>query len=119
MNDIFKDLIGKSMHVYIDDITVYSKPFDKHLRHLEEVLCIIQKHSMFLKPKKCTISAHELHMLSHIISGEGIKTNPAKIAAVTKYPVPTSKTEVQAFMGLAGYYCHFILNCSKIAEPIH
>ena len=58
-------------------------------------------------------------MLGHIISQDGIKTDPAKISSVSSYPDPTSKTEVRAFMGLAGYYRHFILNYSKIAEPIN
>jgi hypothetical protein len=119
MNEIFHDLIGKTMHVYIDDVTIYTKTFEEHLKVLQEVLNRIKKHGMFLKPKKCTIAAHELHMLGHIISRDGIKTDPAKITAVSEYPNPTSKTEVRAFMGLAGYYRHFITNCSKIADPIN
>src|SRR6184192_3590550 len=119
MNEIFHDMIGKKMHVYIDDVTIYSKTFRDHMDTLEEVMRRIQKHGMFLKPKKCTIATHELHMLGHIISQDGIKTDPAKISAVSDYPTPTSKTEVRAFMGLAGYYRHFIPNCSKIAEPIN
>jgi len=58
-------------------------------------------------------------MLGHIISQDRIKTDPAKISAVSSYPDPTSKTEVRAFMGLAGYYRYFIPNYSKIAEPIN
>ena len=119
MNEIFHDLIGKTMHVYIDNVTIYTKTFKEHMDTLQEVMRRIMKHGMFLKPKKCTIATHELHMLGHIISQEGIKTDPAKISAVSNYPAPTSKTEVQAFMGLAGYYRHFIPNCSKIAEPIN
>jgi hypothetical protein len=119
MNEICHDLIGKTMHVYIDDVTIYTQTFEEHMAVLKEVLSRIKKHGMFLKPKKCTIATHELHMLGHIISKKGIKTDPAKISAVKNYPDPTSKTEVQAFMGLAGYYHHFIKNCSKIAEPIN
>jgi len=119
INEIFYDLIGKTMHVYIDDITIYTRTFDEYLRVLEEVLNRIKEHGIFLKPKKYTIATHELHMLGHIISQDGIKTDPAKISAVSSYPDPTSKTEVRAFMGLAGYYRHFIPNCSKIAEPIN
>jgi RNase H-like domain found in reverse transcriptase len=86
---------------------------------LDEVLNRIKAAGMSIKPKKCTIAAEELHMLGHIIGKDGIKTDPAKIEAVTQYPVPTSKTEVQAFMGLVGYYRHFINNCSAIAQPIN
>lgn len=94
MNEIFHDLIGKTMHVYINDVMIYTKTFGEHLEVLQEVLHRIKKHGMFLKPKKCTIATHELHMLGHIISKDGIKTDPAKISAVSQYPDPTSKTEV-------------------------
>ena len=119
MNDMFRDLIGKVLFVYIDDITIYTKTFEEHLEVLEEVLRRIRRHRMFIKPKKCTFGAEEVHLLGHIINKEGVKTDPAKISAVKDYPTPESKTEVRGFMGLVGYYRHFIPRCSKIAEPIN
>ena len=38
INKIFYDLIGKTMHVYIDNITIYTQTFNKYLEVLEEVL---------------------------------------------------------------------------------
>src|SRR5690349_4952694 len=119
MNDMFRDLIGKVLFVYIDDVTIYTKTFKEHMEVLEEVLRRIQKHRMYIKPKKCTFAAEEVHLLRHIINKEGVKTDPSKISAVKEYPVPESKTEVRAFMGLVGYYRHYIPRCSKIAEPIN
>ncbi len=107
------------MHIYIDDVMIYSKTFKEHMEILEEITRRIQKHGIFLKPKKYTIATHELHMLGHIISEDRIKTDPVKISAVSDYPTSISKTEVHTFIGLAGYYCYFIPNCSKIAEPIN
>src|SRR3954447_8563083 len=108
MNDLFRDLIGKVLYVYIDDITIYTKTFEEHMEVLEEVLRRIRKHKMYIKPKKCTIATEEVHLLGHIINKEGIKTDPVKISAVIEYPTPESKTEVRAFMGLVGYYRHYI-----------
>src|SRR4051812_28991612 len=119
MNDMFRDLIGNTLYVYIDDITIYTETFEEHMKVLNEVLRRIRANGMFLKPKKCTIAAEEIHLLGHIINKEGIKTDPAKVSAVKEYPAPTSKTEVRAFMGLVGYYRHFIPACSKIAKPIN
>jgi hypothetical protein len=119
MNDMFRDLIGKVLFIYIDDITIYTKTFEEHMKVLEEVLHHIRQHKMYIKPKKCTFAAEEVHLLGHIINKEGIKTDPAKISAVKDYPEPESKTEVRAFMGLAGYYRSYIPRFSKIAEPIN
>src|SRR4051812_43772279 len=119
MNRIFGDMIGKTVHVYIDDITVYTKTFKEHMEVLEEVLFRIKSHGMSVKPKKCTFAARELHLLGYIIGRDGIKTDPAKISAVKDYPVPTSKTETRVMMGVANYYRGFIANFSAIAEPIN
>ena len=112
-------MIRKVMHIYIDDIMIYTTTFNEHMQVLEEILKRIRSHGMFLKPKKCFIAVEELQLLGHIINHEGIKMDPAKVSIVQEYPAPESKTEVRAFMGLVGYYCHYIPGCSEIAEPIN
>nr|GFC82988.1 DNA/RNA polymerases superfamily protein [Tanacetum cinerariifolium] len=56
--------------------------------------------------------------LGHIVSAEGITMDPAKVEAITKWPRPTSVTEVRSFMGLAGYYCRFFEGFSRLALPL-
>ena len=119
MNEIFADLVGKIMFVYIDDITIYSRTFEEHLRHLRIILDRLRQYHLFLKPKKCTIASNQINLLRHIIDEHGVKTDPMKVEAVIKFPRPTNRTEVRAFMGLVNYYRHFIEGCSRIAEPIN
>lgn len=45
-----------------------------------------------------------LTFLGHVISGKGIKTDPAKIASVSQFPVPQSLKDLQWILGLAGRY---------------
>jgi hypothetical protein len=119
MNGVFKKLIGKSVFVYIDDVTIYTKTFDDHLRVLRQVLECLREHRLFLKPKKCTIAASSINLLGHVVDRDRIKTAASKVEAVTKFPEPTNRTEVRAFMGLVNYYRHFIRGCAGIAEPIN
>ena len=55
--------------------------------------------------------------LGHVVSGEGISTNPKKVEAVTKWPTPQTVYDVRSFPGFVGYYRRFIKNLSMIAKP--
>jgi hypothetical protein len=53
-----------------------------------------------------------------VVSPEGITVNPGKVKEVLEWKLPTTESEVQNFLGLAGYYCRFVPNFSMITKPI-
>jgi hypothetical protein len=53
MNDIFKDLQGTYVIIYLDDILIFSKDREFHTAHIKEVLQRLQKNDLFCKPEKC------------------------------------------------------------------
>ena len=61
----------------------------------------------------------EIKYLGHVVSEEGVSTDPDKIKSVTEWPQPTPVTEVRSFLGFVSYYRRFIPNFSKIAKPLH
>jgi hypothetical protein len=61
---------------------------------------------------------NKVPFLGHVLSGEGISVDPAKVQEVLDWKAPTTITEVRSFLGLAGYYRRFILDFSKIAKPM-
>jgi hypothetical protein len=56
--------------------------------------------------------------LGHVLFENGISVDPTKVQEVLDRRAPTSVHEVWSFLGLAGYYCHFILDFFKIAKPM-
>lgn len=78
-----------------------------------------QQLDCYSSPQKCEFVKREINFLGHVVSGEGIRTDPKKIQKIEKFPVPTSPTEVKSFLGLAGYYRRFIKDYSLLAAPLY
>ncbi|KAJ8405672.1 hypothetical protein AAFF_G00316520 [Aldrovandia affinis] len=94
--------------VYLDDLLVHASNFEGALRHLREVFAAICQPGLRLNPKKCQLFRRETAFLEHVVSADGVATDPAKIAAVQDWPPPTNVSDLRSFLGLASYYCRYM-----------
>ncbi|GBM52765.1 Transposon Ty3-I Gag-Pol polyprotein [Araneus ventricosus] len=103
---------------YLDDIAIYSNNWEDHLKHVDEVLKRIGDANLTIKRSKCKFTQNHTKYLGHVV-GSGVRTPAeAKIKAVLDFPTPTTKTQIRAFLGLAGYYAHYVKSFSVIAAPL-
>ena len=119
MDELFEDMIGHGVIVYIDDINVYAETFEEHNRLLKEVLRRIRTAHMRIKPSKCFIAMRKIAYLGFIIDKQNVKIDPEKVIAVVNYPRPTDKTEVKAFLGLTGFLRRFIRSYAEVTAPLN
>ena len=82
VNYMFRDLIGKSMEIYMDDLLVKSREESDHLRHLADAFNILRKFRMKLNPAKCAFGVSSGKFLGHLVSRRGIEANSEKIQAL-------------------------------------
>ena len=118
MNDIFREFLDSFVIVYLDDILVYSKTKEKHLKHIHLVLGKLRKHHLYGKLSKCEFLKNEVEYLGHHISALGISVDQHKVEAIKSWPTPTNVSELRSFLGLANYYRKFVKGFSAIASPL-
>ena len=99
MNRVFGDQLNKFVLMFVDDILVYSRTEEEHKTHLRIVLEILRKHQLKAKFSKCHFWKGEVRFLGHVISGNGIAVDPAKVAAIQDWDRPKSATDVRSFLG--------------------
>ena len=105
--------------IYLDDIIIFSSNFEEHLEKLQAVFQRLSNNHLKLKGSKCEFFKSQVSYLGHIVSEEGIRTDPSKIEVVKTWPVPKSVKDVRQFLGFTGYYRRFIEGYSSIARPLN
>ncbi|XP_071933774.1 uncharacterized protein [Coffea arabica] len=102
MQRVFKKYLDQFVVVFIDDILIYSKTREEHVKHLEIVLQILREHKLYAKFSKCEFWLDEISFLGHKVSKDGIAVDSAKVEAVMNWKQPETPTEIRSFLGLAG-----------------
>ena len=105
--------------IYLDDVIVFSKMLEEHLLRLKAVFEKCNQVGLKLKPLKCELFRQELIYLGHVVSKNGIQTDPKKVEAICKWPVPTKVTEVRIFFGFTNYYWRFIKRYAQVGKPLY
>lgn len=113
MIDIFKPQL-----VFFDDILIYSKDWESHMKHLEKVFKILQEQRFHVNGKKCSFGRFSIEYLGHIISTKGVEMDHRKVYAIIQWPILNQLKLNPRFLGLTGYYHRFIKGYGQLAQPL-
>jgi hypothetical protein len=89
--------------VFIDDILVYSRSGEEHEELLHLALQKLREHRLYAKLSKCEFWMKQVAILGHVISTGGIFVDQNKVQDVLSWNAKTSVSDIQSFLGLAGY----------------
>jgi hypothetical protein len=97
MNHVLRTFIGKFIVVYFDDILIYNKSFNEHVKHIWQVLDELRKEKLFANLEKCSFCTDHVVFLGFDVSGKGIEVDVSKVKAIKDWPAPTNeRTNMEA-----------------------
>lgn len=103
MNDVLRPFLDDFFIVYLDDILIFSKTWEEHLKHVKKTLDVSKREKLYVKLSKCEFGKTSLNYLGHIVWGGELKIDPSKVEVIVNWPKPRSATEVRSFLGAAQY----------------
>ena len=118
MEECLGDLNMKICVIYLDDLIIFSNSFEQHLERLDIVLTRLQQCNLKLSADKCYFFQERVKFLGHIVSKDGIETDPDKIEKIKNWPRPNNPDELRSFVAFAGYYRRFVKDFSKVTKPL-
>ena len=97
---------------------MYSKGLEEHVTHVRQTLSILRQHRLYAKVSKRAFFQPRVEYLGHVVSVEGLSSDPAKVQAMRDWKVPKTVTKIRSFLGLADYYHSCIPQFARIATPL-
>ena len=115
MHSVFADMIGKSIYVYLDDILIFSKIKEEHIKALKEVCQKLRQNKLYGNKSKTMILLEVLKILGHTITSDGLSAGPDKILQVNNWPTSKRKKELQGFIGMVNYLSAYVPHLVTVA----
>jgi len=118
INTVLRPYLRKFVLVFFDDILVYSKDIDSHREDLLRVLELLRQNNLLVNKKKYCFESASIEYLGHIISSQGVASDPNKLKDMVDWPQPKDLKALRGFLGLTGYYWLFVKGYGSIAWPL-
>ena len=116
---MFRDKIGHTIEVYIDDMVVKSKREIRHVEDLQGVFEVLRQHKLCLKTEKCVFGVRAGKFLGYLITSRGIEVNPDQIEAVNRLKPLSNPKEVQVLTGMLVALNRFISKFVDRCRPFY
>jgi RNase H-like domain found in reverse transcriptase/Reverse transcriptase (RNA-dependent DNA polymerase) len=118
MNITFREFIGIFLHMYLDDLLVYSDTVEEHQWHLKKIFARLRECKFYVRADKCELFAERIDCLGHVIDNKGLHADTDKMAKIRDWNRPHNYNDVQRFLGLAQYLAHFLPDITAYTGPL-
>jgi hypothetical protein len=118
MNHVSNKLLSKFLLFFFDDMLIYGRNWEDHLRHLDKVLGILEEKQLYAKDSKCEFGMNDMLYLGHVIGKNGVQVHQEKLKEIIEWPIPINLIELKSFLGLCTYYRKFVKGFSQLTTPL-
>jgi len=118
MTSVFRDFVARFIHVYLDDIFIYSSTIEEHEGHLAQVFNKLQEAQLYLSRDKVDLYSERMDCPGHIITNTGIHACADKMQNIWDWRQPRNFHEIQRFLRLMQYLAHFMPDVTAYMSPL-
>ena len=118
MNEVLREFLDQGVVVYLDDVLIYSKDKESHVKLVRQVLAKLAQHNLAVAGHKSQFHVPQTEYLGFIVNGNRIHVLEETTRSVQEWAVPKNLWGVRGFIGFANFYRRFIKNFSSIARPL-
>jgi len=115
VNNILREFLDRTVIAYLDNMLIYSKTKEEHVKHVQDVLERLSQAGLLLNPEKCEFHKESVEFLGFMVSTTGIRISLEKIKVIAEWPILHDVRLVQSFLGFANFNRRFIKGYSKKA----
>jgi transposase InsO family protein len=119
INDLLYDTLDDHATAYLDDVLIYSRTLGEHVKQVREILRRLIDAGLQVDIDKCEFHTKKTKYLGLIITPGAIEMDPEKVSAITSWQAPTTKKQLQRFLGFANFYRRFINDFAGVARPLY
>ena len=118
ITSVFHDFIARFIHVYLDNIFIYSSTIEEHEKHLAQVFEKLREAQLCLSRDKVDLYSARMDCLGHTITNAGIHACADKMQKLRDWQQPRNFHEVQRFLRLMQYLAHFMPDVTAYMSPL-
>ena len=117
MMELTLDLEG--VVCYMDDIVVHGRTQEEHDSRLEKLLSTLKQAGLKLNRNKCSFSQKSITFLGHLITKDGIRIDPEKVAAIRNIQPPRNVQDLRKLLGMINFLTKFIPSAQDLLAPLN
>lgn len=118
MDSVLGNVRFQNALIYIDDLILGSKTVDEHLRILDDVLGRFEVENLTFSLSKCGFLRKSVEFLGHEVESGKIRPKQRNVEVIRSWAVPRNPSELQAFLGVVGWFRQFVPGFEKVAAPL-